>query len=164
MCVCGFTQFYLMYSYALPRWLSGKESTCQYLVSVPGLGRFPGEGNGNLLQYSCLENSMNRGDWWLQPMGLQRVVHELSTHIHTTPNCQFISPPTSPHALATTCLFSVSVCFCFVDRLKITDSFSKRYHIYQPHWRTKTIEINHFSPTLRAKLQKLDTTFCWRHS
>ena len=28
--------------------------------SIPGLGRYPGEGNGNLLQYSCLENSMGR--------------------------------------------------------------------------------------------------------
>ena len=33
------------------------------LGSIPGSGRSPGEGNGNLLQYSCLENSMNRGDW-----------------------------------------------------------------------------------------------------
>ena len=32
--------------------------------SVPGLGRSPGEGNGYSLQYSCLENSINRGDWW----------------------------------------------------------------------------------------------------
>ena len=31
--------------------------------SVPGLGRSPGGGNGNPLQYSCLENSMDRGDW-----------------------------------------------------------------------------------------------------
>ena len=30
---------------------------------IPGLGRSPGEGNGNLLQYSCLENSMDRGAW-----------------------------------------------------------------------------------------------------
>ena len=31
---------------------------------IPGLGRSPGEGNGNLLQYSCLENSMDREGWW----------------------------------------------------------------------------------------------------
>ena len=31
--------------------------------SIPGLGRFSGEGNGNLLQYSYLENSMDRGNW-----------------------------------------------------------------------------------------------------
>ena len=33
------------------------------LCSIPGLGRSPGEGNGNPLQYSCLENSMDRGAW-----------------------------------------------------------------------------------------------------
>ena len=32
--------------------------------SIPRSGRSPGEGNGNSLQYSCLENSMDRGDWW----------------------------------------------------------------------------------------------------
>ena len=32
--------------------------------SIPGLGRSPGEGNGNPLQYSCLENFMDRGAWW----------------------------------------------------------------------------------------------------
>ena len=32
--------------------------------SIPGSGRSPGVGNGNLLQYSCLENSMVRGSWW----------------------------------------------------------------------------------------------------
>ena len=33
------------------------------LGSIPGLGRSPGEGNGNPLQYCCLENSMDRGVW-----------------------------------------------------------------------------------------------------
>ena len=32
--------------------------------SIPGLGKSPGEENGNPLQYSCLENSMDRGTWW----------------------------------------------------------------------------------------------------
>ena len=32
--------------------------------SIPGLGRLPGGGNGNLLQYSCLQNSMDSGTWW----------------------------------------------------------------------------------------------------
>ena len=41
--------------------------------SIPGSGRSPGEGNGNPLQYSCLENSMDRGDW---SMGSQRVRHD----------------------------------------------------------------------------------------
>ena len=50
---------------------AGKESTCNAgdPSSIPGLGRFPGEGNGYPLQYSCLENSMD----YVQSMGLQRV-------------------------------------------------------------------------------------------
>ena len=32
---------------------------------IPGLGRSPGERNSNPLQYSCLENSIDRGDWWV---------------------------------------------------------------------------------------------------
>ena len=43
----------------------GKESACNArdLGSIPGLGRPPGDGNGNPLQYSCLKNSMDRGAW-----------------------------------------------------------------------------------------------------
>ena len=43
----------------------GKVSACNEgdLGSIPGLGRSPGEGNGNPLQYSCLENSMDGGAW-----------------------------------------------------------------------------------------------------
>ena len=44
--------------------------------SIPGLGRSPGKGNGNLLQYSCLENSMKRGSWQAIVLGLQRVGHD----------------------------------------------------------------------------------------
>ena len=45
----------------------GKESACSAgdLCWIPGLGRSPGKGNGNPLQYSCLENSLNRGAWWV---------------------------------------------------------------------------------------------------
>ena len=43
----------------------GKESACNAgdLSSIPGLGRSPGEGNGNPFQYSCLKNFMDRGAW-----------------------------------------------------------------------------------------------------
>ena len=37
---------------------------------IPGLERSPGVGNGNLLQYSCLENSMGRGAWWATVHGV----------------------------------------------------------------------------------------------
>ena len=43
-----------------------KASACNAgdLGSIPGSGKSPGEGNGNPLQYSCLENPMDRGAWW----------------------------------------------------------------------------------------------------
>ena len=49
----------------LPWWLSGKESACSAgdMGSIPGSGRSPGEGNGNPLRYSCLENPIDRGAW-----------------------------------------------------------------------------------------------------
>ena len=40
--------------------------------SIPGLGRSPGEGNGNPLQYSCLENPMDRGAWWATVHGVTK--------------------------------------------------------------------------------------------
>ena len=50
---------------------------------IPGLGRFPGEGNGNPLQDSCLENSMDGGAWCrLLSMGSQRVRHDWVTSLH----------------------------------------------------------------------------------
>ena len=44
--------------------------------SIPGLGRSPGRGHGNPLQYSCLENPMDRGAWWPTVHGSQRVGHD----------------------------------------------------------------------------------------
>ena len=38
--------------------------------SIPGSGRSPGGGHGNPLQYSCLENPMQRGDWWVTVPGV----------------------------------------------------------------------------------------------
>ena len=51
---------------SIPSSSDGKESACNAgdQGSVPGSGRSPGEGNGNPLQYSCLENSMDRGALW----------------------------------------------------------------------------------------------------
>ena len=40
--------------------------------SIPGSGRSPGEGNGNPLQYSCLENPMDRGAWWATVHGVAK--------------------------------------------------------------------------------------------
>ena len=54
-----------------------KESACNVedLGSILGSGGSPGEGSGYPLQFSCLENSMNRGTWQAAFHGLQKVVH-----------------------------------------------------------------------------------------
>ena len=60
-----YRNIYSSFIYNLPGGSDGKESTCNLgdLGSVPVLGRSPGEGNGNPLQYFCLDNSMDRGAW-----------------------------------------------------------------------------------------------------
>ena len=59
----------------------GKESACNAgdLGSIPGSGRSPGEGNGNSLQYSHLENPKNRGAWQATDHGITRVGYNLAT-------------------------------------------------------------------------------------
>ena len=51
-----------------------KQSACNVrdLDLIPGLGRSPGEGNGDPLQYSHLENSMDRGAWWATVLGVAK--------------------------------------------------------------------------------------------
>ena len=49
--------------------------------SIAGLGRSPGVGNSNSLQYSCLENPMDRGAWWATVHGITKCHAQLSTHI-----------------------------------------------------------------------------------
>ena len=64
----------------------GKESDCNAGDPglIPGLGRSPGEGNGNPLEYSCLENSMDRGPWRATAPGVaQRVRYDWATNTHT---------------------------------------------------------------------------------
>ena len=58
----------------------GKESACNAgdLGSIPGLGRFPGEGNGYPLQYSCLENCMDRGAGQAVVHGVTKIQTQLS--------------------------------------------------------------------------------------
>ena len=67
--------------YILPLgFFGGSEGACNAgdLGSIPGLGSSPGEGNGYPLQYSALENSMDRGAWWATVYGVAKSRTQLS--------------------------------------------------------------------------------------
>ena len=65
-----------------PGGLEGRASACNEgdPGSIPGLGRSLGEGNGNPLQYSCLENPMDRAAWWATVHGVAKSQTRLSSH------------------------------------------------------------------------------------
>ena len=70
--------------------------------SIPGSGRSPEEGNGNPLQYSCLEHPMDRGTWQATVCGVARIRHDLATK----------PPPPPPH-------FTGKLVFHFLGKLGI---------------------------------------------
>ena len=80
-----------VYLLGLPRWLSDRLPHWQ-VKNLPvnardsglilGLGRSPGEGNGNLLQATCVENSMDRGAWWARVHGISKGWTRLSDWAH----------------------------------------------------------------------------------
>ena len=65
---------------------------------IPGLGRSSGEGNGNPLQYSCLENSMDQGAWWATVRGVAKSLTRLSNF---TSLLYFITDHASPFCYLT---------------------------------------------------------------
>ena len=73
------------------------------LLANAGLGRSPGVGNGNPLQYSCLENPMDKGAWWATVHRVPKTWTQLSTHTHVLPkttlwgpSCSQAPPPPPP--------------------------------------------------------------------
>ena len=68
---------YLYPHMGFPGGSENKASACNAgdLGSIPGLGRSPGEGNGNPLQYPCLENPMDRGVWWATVQGVAKSIY-----------------------------------------------------------------------------------------
>jgi len=63
-----------LFLYGFPGGSDDKESACSAGDPglIPGSGRFSGEGKGNPLQYSCLENSMDKGAWWATVYGVAK--------------------------------------------------------------------------------------------
>ena len=76
----------------MPRSSVSKESACSVGDPglIPGLGRSPGEGNGNPLQCSCLENSMDREAWRATVHGVAKVRHDLATKSSSCHNLKFV--------------------------------------------------------------------------
>ena len=81
----------------------GKESACNAgdTGSIPGLGRSPGEGNGNPLQYSCPKNPMERGAWWATVCGVSKSGTRLNSTFTFRSYRQFFAswPPQTVHNL-----------------------------------------------------------------
>ena len=71
ICLTLFSKIPLVRYHGLPQWCSGKDSACN-ACSIPGSGRSPGEGKGNLLQCSCLESPMDREAWWATVHGVTK--------------------------------------------------------------------------------------------
>ena len=85
------------------------------LGSNPGSGRSPGEGNGNPLQHSCLENSMDRGTWWATVHGVSKSWTWLSI--------------STPFLTVSTSLFSVSASLLLPCK-QVHQYHLSRFHIY----------------------------------
>ena len=83
---CNFPHLFyllLLFSWGLTWWLSGKEPSSQCrrhrrYSSFSGSASSSGGGNGNLLQYSCLENSIDGGEWWAAVHGVTKSWAQLS--------------------------------------------------------------------------------------
>ena len=117
--LCVFFFFFLIDGNLLiggfPGGSDGKEFVCNAggPGSIPGLGRSPGEGNGNPFQYSCLENSMDRGAWWATVHGVYWVLLQKLLYILTPPLPLQSSLEFSENPLNKTYFSTCSMCIFF---------------------------------------------------
>ena len=114
--------------------LDGKESACNAgdLGSIPGSGRSPREGNGNPLQYTCLENPIDRGAWQSIVHGVRKesdTTEPLSTE-HQEPNTgpgTFQEPTCKPEllpALATKCTCAI------ISKVNFANKKNKKHFVF----------------------------------
>ena len=116
---------YLYVSLGLPRWVSSKESACNARDpgSIPGSGRSPGGGNGNTLQYSCLETPTDGGAWRAEVYG---VTASSMTEAHEQASAQLSAIyPSIIHLLVylrsrlSVKLYVTSICLCRVPIINL---------------------------------------------
>ena len=102
---------YLSNHWSFPRGSDGKLPACNAgdPGSIPGWGRSPAEGNGNPLQYSCLENPMDRGAWWAIVHGVEKSWTQLSDFTCTFFTMYF---KYSPFPLDSIVTFFIGGCCC----------------------------------------------------
>ena len=86
----------------------GYKSACNAgdAVLIPGSGRYPGVGNGNPLQYSCLENPMDRGAWQAIVDGIAKesdTTERMNTHTHTNADDTLLGRQFESHVLVNVC-------------------------------------------------------------
>ena len=77
-CLCIFQTLYFIWGFPGGLMVKNLPTNAKDMGLIPGLGRFLGEGNGNPLQYSCLENPLNRGAWQAAAHGVAKNWTELS--------------------------------------------------------------------------------------
>ena len=111
-----------------------KESACRVGDSglIPESRRSPGEGKHKPLQYSCLQNSMDRGAWWAIAHGLQRAGHDwvtnTHTHTHTHTHRKYKSLKNQAFKTNSTEAYFVILFISFMHRNKIYHSTIRKWH------------------------------------
>ena len=78
LCIINFNSQYVLI-YKSSSAIKNPPANAGDIGSLPGLGRYPGEGSGNPLQYSCLGNPMDRGSWGVTVYGITKSPHNLAT-------------------------------------------------------------------------------------
>ena len=149
-------------------WLSVKESAgdTKDASLIPGLGRSPGVGNGNLLWYSCLGNAMDRASWQATVHGITTSWTELCTHAHTHIHAHTHSFDYSFTDCLTLCTINHVLILYFV-LLKYRISYSARYVpslFYMPYDPCQCLCVYEFvSVLLHLFICSFGSIYKWNH-
>ena len=128
--------------------LQGKQLSCLFLsISIPVSGRSPGEGNGNPLQYSCLENPRERGAWYATVHGVEKSRTRLSDFTFTFTE--------EGHSAQAQTMFTREVQLCggklIGDLLKIGERRTKYFWGDSTSKENEAANHNNLDPVLKKK-------------